>query len=49
MGIGDSKWYEKAVMELDSALNKWLDSVPEHRRLLLSVATQYCCWRSPNS
>ncbi|KAK7441039.1 Gypsy retrotransposon integrase-like protein 1 [Stygiomarasmius scandens] len=30
MGIGDSKWYEKAVMELDSALNKWLDSVPEH-------------------
>ncbi|KAK7451800.1 Gypsy retrotransposon integrase-like protein 1 [Stygiomarasmius scandens] len=30
MGIGDTEWYEKAVMELDSALNKWLDSVPEH-------------------
>ncbi|KAK7457846.1 Gypsy retrotransposon integrase-like protein 1 [Stygiomarasmius scandens] len=30
MGIGDTEWYQKAVMELDSALNKWLDSVPEH-------------------
>ena len=38
MGIGDTEWYEKAVMELDSALNKWLDSVPEHRKSILSIA-----------
>ncbi|THU96973.1 hypothetical protein K435DRAFT_778270 [Dendrothele bispora CBS 962.96] len=30
MGIGNIEWYEKAVMELDSALNQWVDSVPEH-------------------
>ncbi|THU96982.1 hypothetical protein K435DRAFT_778274 [Dendrothele bispora CBS 962.96] len=30
MGVGSLEWYEKVVMQLDSALNKWLDSVPEH-------------------
>ncbi|THU86599.1 hypothetical protein K435DRAFT_782796 [Dendrothele bispora CBS 962.96] len=30
MGIGNIEWYEKAVMELDSALNQWVDSVPDH-------------------
>ncbi|THU94560.1 hypothetical protein K435DRAFT_756517 [Dendrothele bispora CBS 962.96] len=30
--INSSEWYEKAVMELDSALNKWADSVPAHLR-----------------
>ncbi|THU96970.1 hypothetical protein K435DRAFT_78876 [Dendrothele bispora CBS 962.96] len=30
MGIGNIEWYEKAVIELDSALNKWVDSVPDH-------------------
>ncbi|THV03670.1 hypothetical protein K435DRAFT_747568 [Dendrothele bispora CBS 962.96] len=24
------RWSEKAVMELDSALNEWVDSIPEH-------------------
>ncbi|THU78284.1 hypothetical protein K435DRAFT_845840 [Dendrothele bispora CBS 962.96] len=32
MHINSSEWYEKAVMELDSALNKWADSVPTHLR-----------------
>lgn len=25
-------WEERTVMELDSALNQWLDSLPEHRK-----------------
>ncbi|KAF5346632.1 hypothetical protein D9758_013200 [Tetrapyrgos nigripes] len=32
MGISDIEWYEKAVMETDSALNKWMDSIPQHLR-----------------
>ncbi|KAK7457842.1 Gypsy retrotransposon integrase-like protein 1 [Stygiomarasmius scandens] len=32
MGIGKIEWYERAVMELSSALKKWVDSVPEHLR-----------------
>ncbi|KAF5346589.1 hypothetical protein D9758_013444 [Tetrapyrgos nigripes] len=30
MGIGNIEWYEKAVMGIDSALNQWLGSMPEH-------------------
>ncbi|KAF5346392.1 hypothetical protein D9758_012772 [Tetrapyrgos nigripes] len=30
LGIGNIEWYEKAVMGIDSALNQWLDSMPEH-------------------
>ncbi|KAK7438632.1 Gypsy retrotransposon integrase-like protein 1 [Stygiomarasmius scandens] len=32
MGISGRDWYQKAVMELDSTLNKWIDSVPQHLR-----------------
>ncbi|KAE9390894.1 hypothetical protein BT96DRAFT_757021, partial [Gymnopus androsaceus JB14] len=32
MGFSGQDWYQKAVMELDSALNKWIDSVPSHLR-----------------
>ncbi|KAF5372207.1 hypothetical protein D9758_005086 [Tetrapyrgos nigripes] len=31
-GLSTSEWYEKMVMELDSALNQWADSVPDHLR-----------------
>ncbi|PCH38602.1 hypothetical protein WOLCODRAFT_115748 [Wolfiporia cocos MD-104 SS10] len=31
MGIGP-EWEEKIVRELDSALNRWLDTIPEHLR-----------------
>jgi hypothetical protein len=37
MGIGNIEWYEKAVMAIDSALNKWMDSVPEHRQCILHL------------
>ncbi|THU78289.1 hypothetical protein K435DRAFT_973589 [Dendrothele bispora CBS 962.96] len=32
LDISSSEWHEKAVLELDSALNKWADSVPPHLR-----------------
>ncbi|THU95603.1 hypothetical protein K435DRAFT_839398 [Dendrothele bispora CBS 962.96] len=32
MGVNSQDWCTKTVMELDSALNKWIDSVPEHLR-----------------
>ncbi|THU76888.1 hypothetical protein K435DRAFT_124598, partial [Dendrothele bispora CBS 962.96] len=32
MDINNSEWQEKTVIELDSALNKWADSVPTHLR-----------------
>ncbi|KAJ6613998.1 fungal-specific transcription factor domain-containing protein [Mycena sp. CBHHK59/15] len=32
IGLVDQDWEEEVVVELDSALNTWLDSVPEHLR-----------------
>ncbi|PCH38618.1 hypothetical protein WOLCODRAFT_136368 [Wolfiporia cocos MD-104 SS10] len=32
MGITGPEWEERIVRELDSALNRWLDTVPEHLR-----------------
>ncbi|KAF9061661.1 fungal-specific transcription factor domain-containing protein [Rhodocollybia butyracea] len=32
MGLSGKEWNQKAVAELDSALNKWIDSVPGHLR-----------------
>ncbi|KAJ8490019.1 hypothetical protein ONZ51_g2571 [Trametes cubensis] len=29
---GDQQWEERVVAELDSELNKWIDSIPEHLR-----------------
>ncbi|KAK7457844.1 Gypsy retrotransposon integrase-like protein 1 [Stygiomarasmius scandens] len=46
MGIGDTEWYQKAVMELDSALNKWLDSVPEHLKWENQNDTSIFCSQS---
>ncbi|KAJ6472353.1 fungal-specific transcription factor domain-containing protein, partial [Mycena vitilis] len=31
-GLGDDRWEEQIVVELDSALNTWFESVPEHLR-----------------
>lgn len=31
LGFGGEKWEQHIVAELDSALNQWVDSVPEHR------------------
>ncbi|KAJ7812727.1 fungal-specific transcription factor domain-containing protein [Mycena olivaceomarginata] len=32
LGLDDDGWEEKVVKEFDSAVNKWLDCVPEHLR-----------------
>ena len=32
MGLTGERWQPDVVSELDSALNRWLDTVPEHRR-----------------
>ncbi len=29
---GDQQWEDRIVAELDSELNRWLDTVPEHRK-----------------
>ncbi|KAJ7131189.1 fungal-specific transcription factor domain-containing protein [Mycena epipterygia] len=32
IGLGDDKWEEQVVVELDSALNKWFETIPSHLR-----------------
>ncbi|KAJ6578197.1 fungal-specific transcription factor domain-containing protein [Mycena capillaripes] len=32
IGLGDDKWEEQVVVELDSALNTWFETIPEHLR-----------------
>ncbi|KAJ7248130.1 fungal-specific transcription factor domain-containing protein [Mycena haematopus] len=32
IGLGDDRWEEQVVIELDSALNKWFDTIPTHLR-----------------
>lgn len=31
LGLVGNEWEQHIVTEIDSALNKWLDSVPDHR------------------
>ena len=32
LGFVGQQWEQHIVAELDSALNKWIDSVPDHRQ-----------------
>ncbi|KAF8178105.1 fungal-specific transcription factor domain-containing protein [Mycena galopus ATCC 62051] len=32
IGLGDDNWEEQVVIELDSALNKWFETIPTHLR-----------------
>ncbi|KAJ7792224.1 hypothetical protein B0H14DRAFT_2931881 [Mycena olivaceomarginata] len=32
IGLGDDKWEEQVVVELDSALNTWFETIPAHLR-----------------
>ncbi|KAF5354508.1 hypothetical protein D9758_012417 [Tetrapyrgos nigripes] len=32
MGLSSQQWQERTVLEIDSALNKWAESVPDHLR-----------------
>ena len=32
LGFVGPQWEQHIVAELDSALNKWIDSVPDHRK-----------------
>ena len=31
LGFVGQQWEQRIVAELDSALNKWIDTVPDHR------------------
>ncbi|KAJ7474987.1 fungal-specific transcription factor domain-containing protein [Mycena latifolia] len=35
LGLGDDTWEEQAVVELDSVLNHWFETIPAHRRHVL--------------
>ena len=32
MGLTGDRWEQDVVSELDSALNRWVDTVPVHRK-----------------
>jgi hypothetical protein len=38
LGLVGPKWEQQVVAELDSSLNKWVDSVPEHRTSALTLS-----------
>jgi hypothetical protein len=37
LGFVGQQWEQHIVAELDSALNKWIDSVPDHRTQLSTL------------
>jgi hypothetical protein len=37
LGYTGDKWEQHIVSQLDSALNKWVETVPDHRKALLST------------
>lgn len=39
--IGEREWKLRIVTELDSALNKWVDSLPEHREFPTSRLSRH--------
>ena len=39
LGHADEQWEQRIVADLDSALNKWSDSLPAHRKLSFSKPT----------
>lgn len=41
LGFVGQQWEQHIVAELDSALNKWVDSVPDHRRFSVDLACSY--------
>ena len=51
LGFVGQKWEQHIVAELDSALNKWIDSVPDHCECFpfaqLSVRGQKFCAAPP--
>ena len=53
LGFVGQKWEQHIVAELDSALNKWIDSVPDHCECFssaqLSVREQRFCAALPAS
>ena len=36
LGFVGPEWEQRTVAELDSALNKWIDTIPEHRMIFPS-------------
>ena len=37
LGFVGQQWEQHIVAELDSALNKWVDSVPDHRMFFVDL------------
>ncbi len=40
-GLVERDWEEKIVVELDSALNTWIDTLPDHCTLYLFAHTSH--------
>lgn len=34
MGLSGERWEQDVISELDSALNKWVDTIPDHRKCI---------------
>lgn len=45
LGYAGEQWEQRIVAELDSALNKWVDSVPDHRTSP-TIVIQKCIYLS---
>lgn len=41
---GDQQWEDRIVAELDSELNRWADTVPEHREYHASLPHLKCIY-----
>jgi hypothetical protein len=46
LGYTGEEWIHKIASQLDSALNKWVDSVPDHRQPALSCAVGFTNFRT---
>ena len=49
LGNGDRQWEQRIVAELDSALNKWVNSVPAHRAFCCRIPARERELRSASS
>ena len=44
LGHSDKQWEQRIVAELDSALNKWVDTVPAHRAFYFGLSSANGCF-----
>ena len=41
MGLTGKRWKQDIISELDSALNRWLDTIPSHRKCWILTLLEY--------